>query len=157
MIVGCGVRKMESEKSSTELKDEAKDTSKGEVKKESGSSEGQSSKDQNAIVSENQKKRITELFFETGALKSRVVELESLITEDNSTKENRSFKTKYNRIDSVFNITNYKKLVITERTKIKFSDSDKSVSTNFGGPWHLLIGLAIVVVAVFLYFYLKKK
>lgn len=157
LVVGCGVRKTESSKESTKIESENKDTSKGEVKKESGQSEGQSSKDLNAIINESQTKRITELFNENGSLKSRVTELENTRMEDNSSKETNSFKTTYTRIDSVFNVTNYKKLVITERKKQKSTDADKSISTNFGGPGYLIIALIIVVAAVFLYFYLNKR
>jgi len=157
MLVGCGVRQVENSNELSKIVNESKDTSKGQVLKESSQSEGQTSKDQNAIVNEKQKQIITELFNENGSLKSRITELESTRMEDKSSKENKSLKTIYNRVDSNFNNTLYKYITITEHKKVKSVVADKSIATNFGGSWPLIMGIIIVVAAVFLYFYLKNQ
>lgn len=153
----CGVRRSNSDKESSKAVDESKESSKGNTSKESSSSEEQSSKDKTDKQDEKQESRVRELFYENGMLKERITELINSKSSDNSTKEQNSRKTLYSRVDSVFTTTIIKKITLTERKKTKDVESDKTVVANLGGQWSLLAGIIIVVCAILLYFYIKRR
>lgn len=156
-LTSCGVRKVNTSKESSKNVDENKESSTGTTSKTSINTDESTTKEQVAKSDEKQESKITELFYENGMLKERITELINSKTTDNSTKDGKSLKTKINRVDSTFNNRYYKLITITERKKTKDTDSDNSFVTNIGGPWVVGFIALLVVSAVFLYFYLKKR
>lgn len=157
LMASCGVRKTSGTKESFKGASENKESSTGTTSKTSTNTDESSTKEQVAKSDEKQESKITELFYENGVLKERITELINSKATDNSTKDSKSIKTKINRVDSNFTNTNYRKVLITEHKKTKDTDSDKSFVTNVGGPWMVGFIALLVVVAIFLYFYLKKR
>lgn len=155
-LTECGVRNKtgETNKDSTVQKDES--SSKGIVSKSNAYLDESKSKEKNESVSEDVKQTVTELYDENGKLKSRIIELEKQKHSNTSIKGQKSLKSSKTTVDSVFTNKTYRKATITEYKKKVDVESDKTVSTNFGGPTWLIIALIIVVGAIFLYFYLRK-
>lgn len=156
-LTGCGTRKSGVKIEDTTYKEKEKSTSEGSVKKESSGTENTSNKEKNSAVDENMKQKITELYDENGKLKSRITEYEKQKQAVTSSKTQKSLKTYINRIDSNFNNTNYRNIVITTHVKNKEVDADKSVAKNLGGAWVVLTLGIVAIVAAFLFFYLKKR
>lgn len=157
LIFGCGTRNKTGETTKSKNEHTEKSSSEGKVTKESSSSEENSSSTKNDKSDELQEQRVIELFFENGVLKERITELINSKSVDKSTKDRKSLKNQRTTVDSVFTNKTYKTVLITDYKKKVDVESDKTVATNFGGSWFLILAVVIVVGAIFLYFYLKKK
>lgn len=154
-LSGCGTRNKTGETTKGKKEQTDKSTSEGNVNKESGTSEESSTKEKDKAVDENLKQTVTELYYENGQLKSRVTELEKQKQSTTSTKDKKSLKTQYNRVDSTFNVTNYKNVVVTTYQKKVDVESDKSIVTNVGGKWTIIILGMVALGLAFLYFKFK--
>jgi len=150
MLCACGTRKVQTDILKQSDKEVEKTTNKGEVKKESSTTEESNSSEQVAKVNEKQEQRITELYSENGTLKSRITELINSRDIDNSKKEeSRSYVTKI-RVDSNFTNTIYRTKTITLYVKEK-----KSESSNL--YWILALSFLGGIALLFGYLYLKTR
>lgn len=139
--IGCGTRKVATSINNTEQKDVTKDTSKGQVTKDSGNSENSGNSVANNIVNEKQETRITELYNENGTLKSRISELLNSKSTDNTISNSYIVKTAYSHTDSVFNNTHYIDRTITIKTKEKAVTANRNGLFVLGGFGLLILGV----------------
>lgn len=152
MVSSCSSRKVQTDlfKATESSKEEV--SSKGKVKKESGSEGLKTSVEQKNTVDEKQEQRVREVFDENGKLKERITELLNSKKTDNSSKTKTKKLYVYNNTDSTFNNTIYRTRTITIKEKSKGIDAN-----NNALYWTLgIIGVAGVIL-VFIYFYWKAK
>ena len=142
--VGCGTRKAATSINNTDQKNVTKDTSKGQVTKDSGNLENYGNSVANNVVNEQLETRITELFNENGTLKSRIIEFLNSKSTDNTISNSYIVKTAYSHTDSVFNNTHYIDRTITIHTK------EKATTTNRNGLYWM-IGIVLGIGLVFLF------
>jgi len=156
-MAGCGVRKVNGESISTTTKDKdiqsteqssGSKTDEREIKKEDSSQEDK----KDVVITET-----TKDFDSNGNITKETtrttIDKSTSTSKSKKEEEKKTFKQKWLNIKS----TTYKLQIITTKTKKKDVVSDKSFVTNFGGWVPLIIGLIIVVAAIFFYFRLKNK
>lgn len=151
MLQGCGTRKsaVNIDKSREVVKEQTK-----ELVKESSTTEGSKKVEEEEKTDkedESLNKKVTELFYENGALKERITELSKQKSTDNSSKSKRSLEgfkitqntIEYKTVDKLRTITKYVKVKNTEQ-------SSKNWSTMAG----IVLGFGIL--AFFAYKWFKK-
>lgn len=150
--ISCGSRKVSTviSEHKQEVKQETEtkaEVSKDEVKKEITQEKQKADK-----VEEKQEQRTTELYFDNGLLKSRVIENLNSKSTDNSVSIKTSVTVAKIHVDSVFTTHHY--------NSIKISDFDKKKDTQTSNTkvYWMLFGLGVIaIVAVFVYKWLKQK
>lgn len=156
LLVGCGTRRVENDKTVTSEREKVEESSKGRVVKSEETSVSSSDKQDSKDVSENLSKRVEELYDENGKLKSRITTLEKSSVDKSSSREIKSLIHAKIRLDSTFNNKIYRNIVITEIKRVKVVDANKSILANIG-IWGILGITVIVVGAIWLWFYIKRK
>lgn len=158
LLASCGTRNMTKNVQDSEVKAKEGSTSEGKVVKENGSTNESSSKQQNAITNKNTETTTTTKFDPTtGRTIETTTTTKNKEHTDNSTKERKSLKTKYNRVDSNFKNTDYKFVTITTHVLDKNVDKDSTWVANIGGVSGILGIAFMIIAAIFLYKYLTRK
>jgi hypothetical protein len=150
--ISCGSRKVSTviSEHKQEVKQEAE--TKADVKKEEVKKEVIQEKQKVDKKEEKQEQRTTELYFDNGLLKSRVIENLNSKSTDNSTSIKTSVTVAKIQVDSVFTDRHY--------NSIKISDFDKKKYTQTSNTqvYWMLFGLGVIsIVAVFVYKWLNNK
>lgn len=156
-VSGCGTRKVaaDTSKAKTEQREESK------TDKESGSKseEKETTKEENKDESKNDitTTETTKKYDASGKL----IEEHTKTIVDKSAHSSSSTKKSVKRLQKVTRwierTVTYKLQIVTTKEKHKVIDADKTVAKNFGGSWFLILAIGIVVIAVFVWFYLKRK
>lgn len=150
ILQSCGSRRSEVNIQKDSDKSTEKTVDKGEVSKESSTTDNSKIIEQLAKINEKKEQRIIELYDSLGRLKQRITENVSSKDSDNSKKEeSRSYVTKL-RVDSNFYTTLYK-----DRTITKYVKSKKVVSSNTG--WIIAFTIMGLVALLFGYLYWKVR
>lgn len=156
-LSGCGTRKSQVDtfKSNAEIREG------GERSKESASKseEKEVTKEENKSESRNDivTTETTKKYDASGKLleeHTRTI-VDKSVNSSSSTKKSDKKLIKTNRW--IERTVTYSLQILTTKEKHKVVDADKTVAKNFGGAGWLFLGLVVVVAAIFLYFYLKRK
>ncbi len=151
MVSGCSSRKVNTSiLKTTDTSKEQIDTN-GQTKKEDVSEVTKSSEEKINKVDEDKTVVVTEKF-DNGALKERTTETRNVRKTDNSNKKESSVEKRKIYLDSVFVNRVYK----TEKHTSKSKDKDTDV-TNYALYWMLGVVGIVLIVALFLYLYIRKK
>lgn len=150
ILQSCGSRRSEVNIQKDSDKSTEKTVDKGEISKESSTSDNSKIIEQLAKVNEKKEQRIIDIYDSLGRLKQRITENVSSTDTDNSKKEeSRSYVTKL-RVDSNFYTTVYKYRTIT-----KYLKSKEVVSSNTG--WTIAFTIMGLVALLFGYLYWKVR
>jgi membrane-associated HD superfamily phosphohydrolase len=146
--ISCGTRKVQT--AIVKIEDKAKEEikSSGQVTKETKTQESTEKAEKAAKEDSQQIQKLTELYFENGVLRSRIIELIDSKSIDNTSRSEKSLKSQENRQDSIFNNTRTIERTITIHTK------DKKTESNRNGLY-AMVG-TVLGFALFLWFALKK-
>lgn len=156
-LSGCGTRKVATDRS--KVKTEQREESKTEKESSSNSEEKETIKEENKAEIKNDitTTETTKRYDSSGKLIEEHTKtiVDKSAHSSSSTKKYDKRRVKVTRW--IERTKTYKLQIVTTKEKHKVVDADNTVAKNFGGSWFLILGLVIVVGAVFLYFYLKRK
>lgn len=157
LLSSCGVRKVQSDKSSTYNKNEAQTASQTDTKSKEESTTTEEVKETSDEANDITTTETTKTYNPDGSINSEHTKTTVDKSKKNTTS-NRKFTRKVITTTETHAIEKkYTLQIVKTMTKHRNVDKDSTWVKNMGGSVTLLIGLAIVVFAVFAYFFWKRK
>lgn len=139
--ISCGTRKVQTAIVKVEEKAKEEEKVSVQIVKETKSQEKIDKVEQADKEDTQQIQKLTELYFENGILRSRIIELIDSKSIDNTTRTEKSLRSQENRYDSIFNNTRTIERTITIRIKDKKTESNRNGLYILCGAAGLLLAL----------------